>query len=149
MKYYLIKNIYTNGSGSFPTKLLEIYPSLNFKPFYKEDMDKKDKKKNIENILKTQLMVKTEFNYDNLKDISISDMKKFLDENNLLTKDLENKSKKGLFIEYIKNNLNEIEFSKKFFEFKKKNRLSEASEAPIKIKNLKWGPPLNLSLIHI
>ena len=131
------------NKGNFPEILVRIYPSLNFNPFYKESIDDIEERNNIETILKIKLMGKTDFNYDDLEDLSISEIKEFLDDINLIDDDILKKSKKSFFIEYIKENLYEKKFKNFFFEFKKSLRLSEARKIPIEIKDLKWGPPLN------
>ena len=127
-----------------PAIFNELKNKLNFKPFYKEipNLEKPDIE-SVEEFLKVNLMGKTQFNYEDLEDLSIKEILTFISEYNLKMFEKEQiKTGKNLLIDLIKNQLSLEEFNKDFFHFKKNIRILEAKKTPIDILNLEWGPPL-------
>ncbi|MFX0021805.1 MAG: hypothetical protein ACFE9S_05730 [Candidatus Hermodarchaeota archaeon] len=131
------------------TKLPEIFNQLkirlNFAPYNKE-ISKSDKADmlSVEEFLKIKLMGKTQFDYNDLEDLSIKELLTFISQLNIkISEEEQIKPKKSKLITLIKNQRGIEEFSKAFFEFKKNFRIAEAKKIPIEITNIEWGPPLN------
>ncbi|MFW9971928.1 MAG: hypothetical protein ACFFDF_17195 [Candidatus Odinarchaeota archaeon] len=131
------------------TKLPEIFnelkAKLDFTAFYKDAPTlEKLEILSIEDFLKRNFMGKTQFDYEDLEDLSIKDILTFISQSNIRISEKEQiKPKKNKLIELIKNQLNNQKFNKIFFEFKKNSRISEAKKILIDIDNLVWGPPLS------
>jgi len=131
------------------TKLPEIFNELknklNFKAFYKKTPKLEGVGiLSVEDLLKVNLMGKTEFNYEDLEDLSIKEILNFISLANIkISEEEQIKPRKNHLIESIKNQISIEEFNKSFFNFKKNNRISEAKKIPVEVVNLEWGPPLN------
>ena len=131
------------------TKLPEIFNELknklNFKAFYKKTPKLEGVGiLSVEDLLKVNLMGKTEFNYEDLEDLSIKEILNFISLANIkISEEEQIKPRKNHLIESIKNQISIEEFNKSLFNFKKNNRISEAKKIPVEVVNLEWGPPLN------
>jgi hypothetical protein len=89
-------------------------------------------------------MGKTEFKFEDLGKSSVSEIQRFIEINGLqIPSQSQKKPKKIDLINFIKANLSEKEFNRKFFEFKKQTRISEALKISIERLKVFWGPPLN------
>ncbi len=123
----------------------ELINNLDFKFFYK-DTSKQEKIGiySVEEFLKTNLMGKTKFNFEDLEDISAKEIIKFISGTKIkITENEKLKPVKKKLIDLIKDELDIVEFSKMFFNFKKNSRILEAKKIPVDIIKVEWGPPVN------
>jgi len=128
-----------------PVKFKELVDELDFKS-YDKDIEKPEKSESysVEEFLKTNLMGKIEFNFEDLEELSVKEILYFISVSKIKSVDNEKgKLMKNKLINLIKDQLDIEEFSKKFFNFKKNSRISEAKKIPVDIINVDWGPPLN------
>jgi len=133
-----------------PEVFNEVKGKVNYTQYYKETPKlakltaEKPEILSVEDFLKNNLMGKTQFNYDDLEDLSIKEIKIFISLSNIINTGIEQtKPSKSNLIELIKSELNIEEFNKKFFEFKKNIRISDAKQIPVDLIRIIWGPPLN------
>jgi len=130
---------------NLPEIFNELVNKLDFKSFYK-DISKHENLGiySVEEFLKTNLMGKIEFNFEDLEDLSVKEILNFISGSKI--KILENEKVKPVkkkLIDLIKDQLDIEEFSKIFFNFKKNSRFLEAKKIPVDIVKVDWGPPLN------
>ena len=130
---------------NLPEIFNELVDKLDFNFFYK-DISKQEKLGiySVEEFLKTKLMGKTEFNFEDLDDLSVQEILNFISGSKIKISENEKvKPVKKKLIDLIKDQFDIEEFSKIFFNFKKISRILEAKKIPIDIVKVDWGPPLN------
>ena len=130
---------------NLPEVFNELVKNLDFKFFYKDNpKQEKIRLYSVEELLKTKLMGKTEFEFKDLEDLSVKEILNFISGTKIMISDNERtKPVKKKLIDLIKDQLEIDEFSKIIFNFKKNSRISEARKISVDIIKLDWGPPLN------
>jgi len=133
------------GKSNLPEIFNELVNKLDFKSVYK-GISKHETLAiySVEEFLKTNLMGKIEFNFEDLEDLSLKEILNFISGSKIKISENEKiKPVKKKLIDLIKDQLDVEEFSKMFFNFKKNYRILEAKKIPIDILKVDWGPPLN------
>ncbi len=130
---------------NLPEIFNELVNNLDFKSFYKDiSKQKKLGTYSVEEFLKTNLMGKTEFNFEDLEDLTVKEILNFISESKIkISEDEKVKPVKKKLIALIKDQSDIEEFSKMLFNFKKNSRFLEAKKISVDIIKVGWGPPLN------